>query len=304
MKYKILIVGGTGFLGTNLIKKIFETNFKNSLIYSISKNSTNHFFKKKKNLKFIKIDVTKKKDFKKINKISFNYIFNFGGNIDHKNFTQTNKAHYIGVQNLISELNLKKLILFIQIGSSLEYGKIKSPQFESSNCRPNSIYGRAKLKASNYIKIKSFEKKFKYIILRLYQVYGPNQKSDRLIPGAIETLLKNEEYNCSLGRQYRDFLFVKDFVELLIKIINKKKINSKIYNVGFGKIYTVRKVLKLIKKIIKKGRINFGAIKMRKDEIKYLYPNILKVQKEFNWTPKTNLILGLKKTIKFYRGEK
>ena len=70
---------------------------------------------------------------------------------------------------------------------------------------------------------------------------------------------------------------------------------------GYGRPFSVRKVIQSINEIVKKGSPNFGKIKMRKDEIKLLYPNITKVSKNFKWKPKVNLKNGLKKTIKFYK---
>ena len=84
---------------------------------------------------------------------------------------ETNNVHHIGLKNLIKLIDKDYLDLFIQIGTSLEYGNYKSAK-EINICKPNSNYGMAKYKSSKYI-----EKNLnKYVILRLYQVYGPYQK--------------------------------------------------------------------------------------------------------------------------------
>ena len=95
-------------------------------------------------------------------------------------------------------------------------------------------------------------------------------------------------------------MHVDDLVKLIIKIVRKKKLQSGIYNVGYGKPILVKTVINKIKQITGKGKPIFGGIKMRKDEIKFLYPNINKVRKTFNWRPKINILKGLNKTIKFY----
>ena len=139
-----------------------------------------------------------------------------------------------------------------------------------------------------------------YIILRLYQVYGPNQKIDRLIPFVINSCLLNKHFPCTSGTQKRDFLYVDDLIKLLLKILKRKKIKSDIYNVGYGKPEKVKKIIQLINKKTKSGKPEFGKIVMRKDEINSLYPNIEKVKKEFKWKPQTNLNVGISKTINFY----
>ena len=290
MKKKVLITGASGFIGKNLINSLLKD--KSFEIYGLIKKRSKKILRKK-NLKYIYSDLTKNN--KKI-KIDFDYIINLAGNIDHKNKFETFKAHYQGVKNLIKILNFKKTKLFIQIGSCLEYGIKKSPHKESFNCSPISHYGKAKLLSTKYI-----QRKLKnYIILRPYQIYGPYQKKDRLVPIVIDGCLRNKEIACSDGLQFRDFLFIDDFVELIKKILKKNNNINGIYNVGFGKPNKVKDIINLIQKKIKKGKPIFGRIPMRNEEMKFTYPNISKIKKNYNWRPKIKINVGLKKTINFY----
>ena len=201
----------------------------------------------------------------------------------------------------VLDLNFESLKYFVQIGSSLEYGESVSPQSEKSKCDPCSFYGKAKLKASKFLisKFKMIRKKI--IILRPYQVYGPYQKFDRLVPHVIKNCLRNNNFNCTQGNQLRDFLYIDDFVNLLVKILRSKKVKSGIYNVGYGKPIKVNLIINKINSLVGKGKPIFGKIKMRKDEINSLYPNIKKIKKRLKWRPKINLEKGLKKTIEYYK---
>lgn len=295
---KILIIGGTGFIGQNLIKKLRSKNFQ---IISLSKKK--QLPKKKKNVIYKSIDISNKKKLNKISKIKFNIVINLGGNINHQNPKETVQAHYYGLKNVLKTINLKNLNLFIQIGSSLEYGTSRSPHLESQLCKPNSSYGKAKLKATNYLRRISNSENFKLVILRPYQIFGPYQKLDRLIPQVIKFCLKDKKFDCTEGRQKRDFLFVGDFINLILKILSKKKFSSGIYNVGYGKSIKVKNVIQLIRNLIKSGEPNFGKVKMRKDEVMNLYPKINKVRKYFNWRPATTFNSGIRKTIKYYKNE-
>jgi len=289
LKKKVLITGASGFIGKNLINSLLKD--KSFEIYGLIKKRSKKTLRKK-NLKYIYSDLTKNNE--KI-KIDFDYIINLAGNIDHKNKFETFKAHYQGVKNLIKILNFKKIKLFIQIGSCLEYGIKKSPHKESFNCSPISHYGKAKLLSTKYI-----QKKLKnYIILRPYQIYGPYQKKDRLVPIVIDGCLRNKEIPCSDGLQFRDFLFIDDFVELIKKILKKNNNINGIYNVGFGKPNKVKDIINLIQKKKKKGKQIFGRIPMRNEEIKFTYPNISKIKKNYNWRPKIKINEGSKKTINF-----
>ena len=293
MKKKILITGASGFLGVNLIRKLSKQ--KSFIIYGLVNLKTRKFEKIKK-VKYIKSDISNSRQLKKKLKNNFDYVINFAGNIDHKNKNQTLKTHYFGLKNLINAIQKEKIKRFIQVGSSLEYGNKECPHFENIKCNPISHYGKSKFLSTKFI-----QKKIKnYIILRPYQIYGSYQKINRLIPLVIDACLKNKSFDCTDGSQYRDFLYVEDFIDLVIKIIKKRKIKEGIYNVGSGKPIKVKKVISSIQKIIKKGKPQFGKIKMRRDESNSSYPNISKIKRNLNWKPKTKFHYGLKKTINFY----
>ena len=110
---------------------------KNFQIISLSKK--NNYLKKKKNITYKSIDISNKKKLNKISKIKFKIVINLGGNINHQNPKETVQAHFYGLKNVLKTINLKNLNLFIQIGSSLEYGTSRSPHLESQLCKPNSL---------------------------------------------------------------------------------------------------------------------------------------------------------------------
>tara|TARA_B100000700_G_scaffold178585_1_gene197241 strand:- start:2423 stop:3313 length:891 start_codon:yes stop_codon:yes gene_type:complete len=293
MRKKILVAGGTGFLGINLIKVLVKNKYQVTSLSSKKINKT----KKIKKVRYIHCDISNYKKLKKKINNNFNIVINLSGNIDHNNKKQTRKTHFKGTKNLINIINKSNLKIFIQIGSCLEYGRLPSPQQEIKNPKPISYYGKAKYEASKFL-IKSNIKN--YIILRLYQVYGPYQKKDRLIPQVIDSCLKNKKFSCSEGYQLRDFIYVNDFVQLIIKILGFNKFSSGVYNIGSGNPISVKKIINMIVKKIKKGKPEFGKIEMRKDEIVNLYPKLKKVRKELKWKSKISLSEGLKKTINFY----
>lgn len=226
----------------------------------------------------------------------FDIVINFGGNINHKNRLETEKSHFNLCKNLINYFKKKKISLFLQAGSSLEYGNKTKPNKEGDKCKPISYYGKSKLKSTELLKNSGLN----FIVLRMYQIYGPYQKIDRIIPLAIFNLKKFMSFNASSGKQQRDFLYVDDLTRLIKKIIKTKKIKSGIFNVGNGNPTSIKHVLIKIEKLIKNGKVKYGKIKMRNDEPKILIPNIKKIKKFYNWIPKIKLNTGLKKTIKYY----
>ena len=141
--------------------------------------------------------------------------------------------------------------------------------------------------------------KFPSTIFRLFQTYGPGQEPNRVISFSILQCLQNKKFPCSNGNQFRDFIFIEDVINLIILSLKNKKSNGKIYNLGFGKPVKIKTTINKINKIIKKGKPLFGKIKLRKDEMKFIYSNIEELRKDFNWKPLVSINRGLIKTIKF-----
>lgn len=296
MKEKVLVIGGTGFIGSHILNSLSSKKYS---LFSISKKTIKRSQKLKK-VKYIKCDITNFTKLKKKLKLKFDHIINLSGYIDHSNHKQNYLCHFQGTKNLVDLLKYKNIKTFVQIGSSLEYGSIKSPQRETDNCKPIGSYAISKYKASKYIEKCGKKFNFPYIILRLYQIYGPLQKKNRLIPLTIDSCIKNKKFNCSEGLQKRDFLYIDDFTNLIKKILKKKIIRKKIYNIGSSMPIKIKNVINKIRSYIKLGKPQFGAIKMRKEEINKLYPSIIKIKKDFNWRPKIRFNTGIKKTIFFY----
>lgn len=298
MKKKILIIGGTGYIGFHLIKKLQKNNFD---ITSISKNKSSK--KRIENARYIFFDFTKKKNFKILDKYSFDIVINLGGNVDHINKKLTTDSQYYAVKNLIDYFENKKLEIFIQIGSCAEYGTSISPHKENISCNPKMIYGKTKLKATRYVQKICKKKKFNGMILRLYQVYGPAQSSNRFIPIIINKCLMNDSYLCHDKGVSRDFLYIEDLLNLFIKIISKKRLkqfSGQIFNVGFGKPFDLYLVAKKIKRLCRGGRQSKKKVKLRPDESKIIYPNIERAKRAFNWKPKIEFEIGLKKTVNYF----
>ena len=299
-KEQVLIVGGTGFIGYHLAKKLIK---KGLTVTSISTKPPKRL-RYLSNVRYIICDISNKNSLKKkVNKY-YKYIVNLGGYVDHSNNKKTLETHYDGCKNLAEIFKKKPPSSFIQMGSSVEYGNAKSPQKEDMKCdlsSNKSTYGKAKLSSSRYLINLYKRDNFPSIILRLYLSYGPKQDINRLIPYVIMSCLKNIKFDCSLGAQVRDFVHVDDVVNAIFKLLKNKKAIGQIYNLGSGKQIKIKEVIEKIKNISKGGHPQYGKIKLRKDEIKKLYPNIRKIKKVINWKPKILFEKGLKSTIKSYK---
>ena len=300
-KKNILIVGGTGFIGSNLVQKAIKLNYK---VYSLSKNK----YKKKINkVTYITLDLKKKKKlFEVINSINFEYVIYSSGYIQHKDFNIEGFA-YINeninnFNNLIETINLNHVKKFLNICSSDEYGVSTAPQKESSIKVPTTPYALLKNYNSSLLKSLNLKKKLNYLNVYTFLVYGPGQKLDRFIPALINTLLQNKTFLLKSPKYNRDFIYIDDYTDIIFKCLKSKKTTNMDINIGSGKIINLQMVAQNIYSKINLGKLKILKTKSKKDKIYNLYPNLYKMKFLFKkWKPKYNIDYGLNLTIDYYK---
>ena len=296
-KDKLLIIGGTGFIGRHVVHEALKRNFKLTVI---SKNPVPSFLKIK-NVDYIEVDIVNIQALNKsLKAISFNYVINLGGYIDHSDYLNGGNLvfdnHFFGLKNLVDCLDKSKLKSFVQIGSSDEYGNNPAPQVETQREMPFSIYSCAKLAATNFLITLNKTDKFPAIILRPFLIYGPGQDLSRFIPQVIRGCLSDESFPASSGEQLRDFCYIDDFVKALFLAI-KVGPHGEIINIASGKPISVKKAVTKIVDIIGTGRPEFGQLDYRPSENMSLYADIYKAKKILGWMPSIDFETGIKKTI-------
>ena len=297
----LLIVGGTGFIGYNLALSAKKKGWRVSSV-SLNKPKKHRYVY---GVNYLKIDITNYKDLKKKLKGSFTHVINLSGYVKHSVFKGTRnkiiETHFIGLINLTKIFLDKKIKKFIQIGSSSEYGDANAPQREDLYGFSNSSYALAKLASTKFLKMLFYTQKFPIIILRLFQVYGPKQDENRVLPQIIKGCLSNKTFPVSHGNQVRDFCYIDDVINAIFLAFKCKKFNGEIFNIGSGQPRKIKNVIRKIIKIIGKGKVQFGKIKYRKDENLKLYPNLEKTRRKLKWKSKINFDRGIRIVINSLR---
>ena len=292
VKKKILIVGGTGFIGYHLALYGLNNGYK---VFSLSKNRPS----KKRylpNVNYIFTDILDKNKLLKI-KDRFDYIINASGYGRHLNFNNNGynlfKSHYFGIMNLVEFSKKKKIKKFIHLGSSFEYGQSKKKIKENYTTLPTSIYGVAKLACTNYLIKNKIFLKFPFTVFRLFQVYGPTQNENRLIPYLINNCKKNKKIYVTHGSQMRNFCYVEDIAKAVFLSLSNKKTNGKIFNLASSENFKIFQIVKMIKNLIGKGKIFYGTKPMHLGETPVLKPDISRLKYHLKWRPTFKLSQGL-----------
>ena len=286
---KILIFGATGFIGSNLVS--FFKKKKIKVIFVRKFYNKKNIFHKNNQIYLIK---NIKKSQVIINCVGTGIINLDGKNINHK------KSNILFVNKLVETFlkhNIKKKLI-IHLSSQAVYDKSsKLKKNEKSKINPQNYYGKSKLISElNIKKLSNFNK---VIILRLFSVYGINNKK-QIFWDACNKFRKNNFKFRGNGNEVRDFLYIDD-LSLLISNICKIKINNNfcIYNVGSGKGTKIYYLLSLLKKKLNiKKRLIFENKKKYTD---HFVSSNLKVTKDFTWQPKFSLEEGINKYLKWYK---
>ena len=313
---KIIVTGGLGFIGSNLIDLLIKKNF---FIINVDKvsYSSNFYnlkdYKKSKKYKFIKCNIADNK----FKKILFKYkpicIFNLAAethvdrSIDNpENFIQSNIVGVYKLLKYFKEYSKKNSTKLIHVSTDEVYGDIlKGRSSEKYPYQPSSPYAASKA-ASDHL-VQSYVRTYKIpaIITNCSNNYGPKQHPEKLIPKLIYNILNNKPLPIyGNGLNSREWIYVKDHCEALFKIFKKGKIGN-FYNIGSNKNLTnldvCENLIKTSKKKMKLG--NKVKIKFVKDrpghDIRYAL-NSNKIKKELKWTPKTNFKRGIKLTFDWY----
>ena len=313
---KIIVTGGLGFIGSNLIDLLLKKNF---FVINIDKAtySSNHYnvkeFKNSKKYKFIKIDIKNRKLKNILFKFKPQGIFNLAAethvdrSIDNPDsFIQSN---IIGAYNLLesfknfSKIHKSKLI---HISTDEVYGDILTGRSnEKYPYKPSSPYAASKA-ASDHL-VSSYVRTYGLpaIVTNCSNNYGPKQHPEKLIPKMIYNILNNKPLPIyGKGTNSREWIYVKDHCEALIKVFLKGKIGE-FYNIGSNKnmnnLQVTKELLKNSKKLISLGnnvKINFVKDRPGHD-IRYAL-NSNKIKKKLGWKPKTNFSKGIKLTLDWY----
>ena len=317
---KIIVTGGLGFIGSNLIDLLLRKNYfvinVDKVTYSSNFYNTKEFSSSKK-YKFVECDI---KD-KKLKKIIFKYkpecIFNLAAethvdrSIDNpESFIQSN---IVGVYNLLEqfkEFSKRFNSKLIHISTDEVYGDIlKGRSSENYPYQPSSPYAASKA-ASDHL-VSSYVRTYKIpaVVTNCSNNYGPKQHPEKLIPKLVYNILNNKPLPIyGKGTNSREWIYVEDHCEALIKVFKKGKIGE-FYNIGSNKNLNNLEVCKNLINVSKylinlgdKAKINFVKDRPGHD-IRYAL-NSAKIKKELGWYPKTSFKKGIKLTFNWYNNNK
>ena len=314
---KIIVTGGLGFIGSNLIELLLKKNYYviniDKVTYSSNFYNTKEF-QKNKNYKFIKSDINSKKIKDIFLKYKPSCIFNLAAetHVDRSidNPTQFINSNINGVYNILecfkSFYKKFKNTKLIHISTDEVYGDVlEGRSDENFPYKPSSPYAASKAASDHlvYSYVRTYD--LPAIITKCSNNYGPKQHPEKLIPKLIYNILNSRPLPIyGDGLNSREWIYVTDHCEALYKVFKNGKIGE-FYNIGSNKnldnIQICKALLKVSKNLIgNKSNVKIKFIKDRPGhDLRYAL-NSNKIKKQLKWQPKTKFTDGIKKTFEWY----
>ena len=313
---KLIVTGGLGFIGSNLIEYLLN---KGHFVINIDKVSyssnfyNTSYFNKNKNYRFYKIDISNKKKVEKIiKKYKPKCIFNLAAetHVDRSIDNSENfiKSNILGVHSLLENLIKYKKILLIHISTDEVFGSINglARVNEKYPYKPNNPYAATKASSDHLIRSYINTYNLKAIITNCSNNYGPRQNLEKFIPKTISKIIKGENIPVyGKGKNSREWIYVLDHCSALYNVYKRGKIGET-YNIGSNKNLTNIEIIKKIIKICKTLGLykKNSKIKFVKDrpghDLRYAL-NSRKIKKQLNWQNKVNFNQGIIETITWYK---
>ena len=211
--------------------------------------------------------------------------------------------------NLMGSLNiftaakkLRNLRSLVVIGTAEEYGSISGPFQEEHREAPINAYSFSKLCVTHLSEVLHRIYNIPSIVIRPTLAYGPGQDVDMFLPALIKTVLQDQPFPMTPGRQTRDFIYVSDLVEALLHAATAPGAAGQVVNIGSGQSVPLGDLAQKIERDLgKSGLVLIGAKEYRIGEVMEYGVDIGKAKELLHWTPKVGLEEGIRDTIRYYR---
>lgn len=306
MKKKYLVTGGTGFVGSNLVRALVEKGEDISIIVR-DKNLNWRIKDLNKKVNIYESEISDPKVSKIVSAIKPDYIFHlaaYGVLPSESDPIRMVDVNIKGTINLINAVKKNPFKLFINTGTSVEYGLKNSKMRESDVLAPINDYGVTKAAATLYAQKESVRNNLPIITFRLFTPYGYFEDRNRLIPSVVNNALRNTPIKVSVPTSVRDFIFIEDLVEAYLMSTKIKFNPGNILNIGTGRCFTIKEIVETVRKITNSNsKVVWGGVEKQERfiEPKKWEADISKTKGAIKWGPHHSLNQGLKKTVEWFK---
>lgn len=312
MKNTILITGGLGFIGSNVILHLLKTTPYSILIFDKTVRNSNlpNTPEIKKRVRIMQGDILKKRSIRQAVHESSIIIHMAAATHAGKSISQalsTITTNVIGTTMLLEAAEKYPVDRIIIYSSSEVYGnQIEGiPMDEDHPLTPVTPYAASKVATDRIAHSFFLSKKLPIVIVRPFNAYGPRQHPEKMIPLFITKLLRDKPIFLNHGgKQKRDWVHIEDHARAVETIIKApiEKVSGSVFNIGTGKATSVAEVARLILKVLKKNEKKY--LQISQSALPETSGNVgisKRLKKTLGWESKKSLEEGIKETVEWYK---
>ncbi len=298
----ILILGGGGFIGSNIARKLLQNGHKILIFDSGAPDWDRLGFEKNGNVEYVQGDFSSRDDLSKLfENFKVDSVYHTISTIlpssksdNIRETINTNLYSTIYILELMKQNNCRKIV-YISSGGSIYGINGKSINKETDDCNPINEYGWLKLTIEKFIKLNHHHTGLNYLIIRPSNVYGigqnPNSKLGLIAVNVAKTIKGEALEVWGNGEIVRDYLHIDDLSRAIFSLVEKQQWNE-VFNVGSGKGHTINQVLKTILET-SHSNISINYTEARKVDVAKNILDISKIKNRIGWLPEINLKDGI-----------
>lgn len=291
---RIFLTGGTGFIGSYLVEKLLQEKH-NLLILSR---------KPKSSPLYILGDLS---NFDKWSQQVKRFQPEAAIHLAWENLPNYNAE--TSIRNLNYGINLYRFLpttgckLILTAGTGWEYGAQTGKLTENDSLEPLNTFVAAKIALYFLGRAIAAENDTKFVWVRIFYAYGAGQRKTSLIPRLINSAATGEAVQITNLSASHDFVYIEDVAEAILAILKKAR-NSSVYNIGSGKLTSIKKIIEIVGEKLGLPKVKQLTSSKAIGYIGGAWADILKIRKEVGWQPKTEISEGIEKTIRYYKIQK
>jgi nucleoside-diphosphate-sugar epimerase len=305
---KVFITGATGFVGSNLVRRALS---RGADVYINTRSSSDTWRIRDilSDVTVIPADITVFKRLQdSLREVRPEIIFHaavYGGNAQQSDIQKIIDTNICGTVNLLKCCRTLKLDLFVNTGSSSEYGLKNHPMNESDLLDPVTDYGTAKAAATLFCRSHAKSEKIPVVTLRLFSPYGPYEQKSRLVPSVILAALQKNNPIIASRQFVRDFIFIDDVLDAYEAVMLLKNPAGEVFNIGSGQQQTVGEVTDMIINLLgNEVTAQTGSPQAWKNEPASWQADIRRAKSALHWEPRYSIRKGLATTVDWFKMNK
>ena len=298
---KILITGITGFIGSQIAELLVKNNFK---VIGLKRSHSNIWRCEEIKEKIIWVDVDIKDDYRKqLENIGFETLIHcawIGVESNERGMWDLQLKNLTFLSELLQiskKVNVGKIIV---LGSQAEYGEFEGKISETYPTNPLNAYAAIKLACLELTKNFANINDIKWIWIRVFSLFGEKEGINWLIPNTLNSIKNNIKLELTPGEQKYSYLYIKDFAEVIYKIIYKN-VDSGVYNVSSVISFSIKSIVTQIRNIVNPSfELKFGTLEYRENQSMHIEGDMKKLEDQIGKIHFTDFNVAIENTINYY----